>query len=148
MVAEKLSQHIVLGLVMGISLIVPMKAYSAEPLDENSTQTCGGIGSDEEDAIKSGQSGNLKINYNLMITNSDGHGHYVTNINIEVSRKNKPPGSGATGFGGNDCGPLLYAKVPAGIYTIDATNGQEHYTKDVTVSEKKPTTVNLFWKED
>lgn len=86
--------------------------------------TTGGIGSAEVKAMEA-----VKGEYNTHLTFSTAHGAYVTGATLSVTDAN-----------GNDvillesdAGPLFYAQLPEGTYTITANYGGEVKTRTLKV---------------
>jgi hypothetical protein len=100
------------------------------------TYITGGVGDDERAALEG-----AKQDYNLQVTNADVKGHFTADITITVR------GSGKNGAMINtvSAGPLFYAKLPAGHYTIEATNGAEHLVRKVNIDNSKAADVRLIW---
>ncbi|MGY2260037.1 carboxypeptidase regulatory-like domain-containing protein [Pseudomonas sp. SDO55104_S430] len=109
-------------------------ATSLDPVDNTGVQIqrqeqngiaylSGGIGEDEAKAIQQA------AGYNLHMSFSTGPGNeYVPDVNVVVQ---KAPGQTVLNL--NQAGPLVYAQLPPGKYTVVATrNGVErHDTADL-----------------
>ncbi len=95
----------------------------------------GGVGDEETAAMKS-ESGD----YNLQIMNSDRDGHFADHRHITISDAKHNEVLDA------DSGPLFYANLPKGRYTVDASSNHQNLTKKVTIGGNKPTVVHFIWK--
>jgi hypothetical protein len=102
------------------------------------TYVSGGIGDGEEDALKS-----VAHNYNLQITNTTPSGAYTADTNLVIEGRN-----GSQVIKVNDAGPLFYARLPAGTYTVKAWSDEGQKTvRRVHISGKKPVDMHLVWQE-
>jgi hypothetical protein len=108
------------------------------PVQEgNMTYITGGVGDEERNALEA-----QAQYYNLKITNADKTGHYAADTNVTIQSKN-----GREMLSANDTGPLLYAKLPPGEYTITATNGDQRRVEKINVSATKSKDVELVWHD-
>ncbi len=94
----------------------------------------GGIGTDERDQLEA-----TKSDYNLHITNTATDGAFANNTNLVISDRK------GTALVTAVAGPIFYAALPAGTYTISAANGDQQQNKTVKLG-KGTTKTNLFWK--
>lgn len=92
----------------------------------------GGIGDEDRDAMLKARSG-----YNLHITNAGKDGAYEGNTRIVIFSK-----SGDQLIRTN-AGPLFYAKLPAGSYTVMATSNGHQILRPVTVGSRGQSNLNL-----
>jgi hypothetical protein len=96
-----------------------------------------GVGEAEEHAIEAAAS-----HYNLRISNADKKGDFTTGTRLVIAAK-----------GGGDLlrvartGPLFYAKLPPGDYTIRATNDGSHRTRKVKIGAAGATDLHLIWPQ-
>ncbi len=97
----------------------------------------GGIGDDERSSIES-----AKGDYNLHVMSASINGAFVGDARVVVS-------TGGKEMLNVVAGPLLYAKLPAGNYSLEATLGEQKKHQDFTISEKQNSAnVHLAWKVD
>lgn len=94
----------------------------------------GGIGIDERDQLEA-----AKSDYNLHITNASADGAFANDTNLSIADRKGTEVVNAV------AGPIFYAALPAGTYTITATQGEQQQKKTVKVG-KATTKTNLFWK--
>jgi hypothetical protein len=96
----------------------------------------GGIGAEEREAVEAiGREHNLKLSFALQ------NGHYLGDVNVVVKdNKGKPVLEAISD------GPLFFAKLPPGDYTIEATTGGETLKRTVHVSGRGQTQVHFAWK--
>lgn len=102
----------------------------------NVAYVTGGIGDEERNMLHS-----VRHEYNLRILNSSKRGEFMgdTNIAIYDSR-------GHEIVNANDAGPLLYARLPAGRYSITAENDDgDTQTRNIRVSSDHATRTHLVW---
>ena len=96
----------------------------------------GGIGDDEKAELEA-----EKANFNVHITNSSRNGAYVEDTQTVITNKTGQEVLNIT------AGPLLYVQLPAGIYKIDATHGDEHkVTKLIVGKRMKSANPHFTWK--
>lgn len=142
MIIQKKWQSIALAAAIFWTLAVPAVAQDAlQDLPEvmrqgDVTYMTGGVGLEERDAMKT-----VAKDYNLYISNANKYGKFTADVTVVIKDKN-----GKEVFTSNEVGPLLYVKLPAGSYTIEAKSGDEGMTRKVSVGEKKGTNVHFVWK--
>lgn len=101
----------------------------------NITYITGGIGKDETAALKAAQR-----DYNLQVLSSSISGHFVGDAPLTIADQKGTP------LLTTDAGPIFYAKLPAGTYTITANRNGEIKKQRVTIG-KTTARVNFAWKE-
>jgi hypothetical protein len=95
----------------------------------------GGIGSDETDAIEA-----VKENYNLRVTSADKTGHFRGDTRIIVSDVTEDVLLDTI-----TQGPLFYANLPKGRYTVYGYSEGQSKTQKVTITKGKTTRVHFSW---
>jgi hypothetical protein len=96
----------------------------------------GGIGAEERDAVEAiGREHNLKLSFALQ------NGNYLGNVNVVVKNGNGRPVLEAVSDG-----PLFFAQLPAGNYTIEATTRGETLKQTAYLSVRGQTQVHFAWK--
>ena len=103
------------------------------------TYVTGGIGDDEKQAIEAS-----KADYNVYVMSASISGAFVGDAHVTISRKNgKESESVLTVV----AGPLLYVKLPAGSYVLDANLGDQQKRQAFTINKKgAPIRIHLGWK--
>lgn len=101
------------------------------------TYLTGGIGADEEDAMKAATS-----DYNLLISNAEKDGEFTAGADL-VIRDTK----GHAVVQARNTGPLFYVQLPPGSYVVDATYNGIERVRNVKVGERNPADVHLIWPE-
>ena len=102
----------------------------------NITYVTGGIGDDEKAALDA-----AKGNYNLHIINANPDGAYVSNVHLSIADK-----TGTEVFS-SDAGPIFYAKIPNGRYSVTATHNDQTKKQNLTISSQtKASHINFVWK--
>ena len=101
------------------------------------TYVTGGIGDDELASIKAS-----KAEYNTYVLSASTNGAFVGDAKVTIKDK-----SGKVMLD-TVAGPILYVKLPAGSYTLDATLGQQSKRQAFTIGGKKGGTANIHlgWK--
>ena len=97
----------------------------------------GGIGDDERSSIES-----AKGDYNLHVMSASTNGAFVGDARVVISSNGKEMLNVVAG-------PLLYVKLPAGKYALDAVLGAQKKHQDFTIGGKQATAnVHLGWSVD
>lgn len=105
------------------------------------TYVTGGIGEDEKAAIEA-----AKGDYNLQVMSASQNGAFVGDAKVVISQKN---GKETVEMLNVVAGPLLYVRLPAGSYVLDASLGAQKKHQAFTVSRKgTPARIHLGWKVD
>lgn len=122
------------ALTLAVSL--PAMAYTppAPQQQGDITYITGGIGERETEALRSDRS-----KYALRIVNAGANGAFNGNTHITLL-DNK-------GYEllDVDGGPLLYANLPAGNYTVIARSEKRTQIKSTTITSGKRVNVRFFW---
>jgi hypothetical protein len=97
----------------------------------------GGFGAEEREAVEAiGREHNLKLSFALQT------GNYLGDVNVVVKdNKGKPVLEALSD------GPLFFAKLPPGTYTIEATTRGATLKRTVHVSGRGQTQVHFAWTE-
>src|SRR6185312_16885951 len=82
----------------------------------------GGIGEEERSAIEAG-----KHDYNLHITAANAKGQYYGNERVKILDRSGTPVIDSS------AGPLFYAKLPPGTYTVEVSLDGKMDRRQVTV---------------
>lgn len=120
-------------------------ATGARPLPQEQTENgvkyrCGGIGMIEAARLKQ-----IAPDYDLMLTFATGSGAYLTDIDIEISRR------GAGVLLRTRCnGPIMLVDMPqAGAYRISATTENRTVTRKAQVKQgQRGKRLSLNWPEE
>lgn len=114
-----------------------MAAHHMEVMNKNGvTFMSGGVGLDERKEMES-----TAKDYNVYVTNADGHGLLTADTTITIHGK-----KGGELISVSNTGPLFYAKLPPGTYTMTAENGGQHLKRMFTISGNKRKNISLIWK--
>ena len=106
-----------------------------EPQQQNNISfMTGGIGDEERDALNE-----AKGRYNLHVMSSSRDGAFTgdTKLSIQDRKGNTLVTA--------DAGPLFYAQLPAGKYTLTAENNGNQQTKPLTIGKNGSSNVHLLW---
>lgn len=95
----------------------------------------GGIGLDEREALQK-----FEYQYTLKLVFSTEDGKYMAQVPVVIH-----DGTGKTVLEATSQGPWLYARLPAGKYSVEAWNREDKKTKTVRVGTSGLTTVNFAW---
>ncbi|MES2983860.1 MAG: hypothetical protein V4735_01575 [Pseudomonadota bacterium] len=99
------------------------------------TYITGGIGDDELQSIKA-----TKANYNTYVLSASTTGAFVGDARVVITTKTGEVMLDAV------AGPLLYAKLPAGSYLLDASLGEQKKHQAFTIGKKTGTAnITLGW---
>lgn len=101
----------------------------------NVTYITGGIGDEERSALDA-----VKKDYNLRIVSAHTDGAFAGDTRIVIRDHNGDQLVDAA------AGPLFYAKLPTGSYTVEATNQGRSKQQHITVGHNKATSVHLSWQ--
>lgn len=130
----------ILAAVIGAAMALPVNA--AQPASAPVVALAGpqvyaivsgGVGDEERDKIES-QVGA----YSMRLVLSARNGHYIVADDVSVRR------GGAEVLHINDAGPLVYAQIPPGQYTVTAVYKGVTQTRTVNVGAR-PGDVHLTW---
>lgn len=99
------------------------------------TYVSGGIGDDETEALAV-----AKKDYNLHLTSTDSTGHYLGGSRTVIRN-----GANAVLIDVVSHGPLFYAHLPSGRYSVESFNGDQSKKKSVNISSGKAARVNFTW---
>ena len=95
----------------------------------------GGIGDEERDALEA-----VKGEYNLHVTCTNNNGEFNGDMLVTIFDKK---GQALLNV---EAGPLFYANLPAGTYTVKATSGGQSEEHKVTVGDnRKSSSVYFRW---
>lgn len=97
----------------------------------------GGIGKDENDALRSAQ--HL---YNFQMINADKSGHFSGDVQVKIRDAKKNVVLDTVG------GPLLYANLPNGKYVVEALSNGQTITQNITIVSGKAVRKSFVWLSD
>lgn len=136
------TRHTLSALVLTAFFAMPLYALAQtdglpQVMQQNEiTYVTGGIGDDEVSALEA-----AKSDYNLQILNSHTDGAYVGGTHLTINDK------AGTELVSSDAGPIFYAKLPVGKYTVNATRHGETKKQNVNVTKAgKATKIHFAWK--
>lgn len=126
-------------LLAGVSVSIigfasPAGAALTETQAGNVTYVTGGIGSDERTALEAQK---RQYNFTMLSANTKGELTGDTQVIIRDSAGNEVLNTTA--------GPLLFANLPDGTYTLEATNEGQVKTQKIFVRGGKQSHVHLSW---
>ncbi len=132
------------GLAAGIlTACVALSVFAApqapQPVTEGDvTYLSGGVSVDERQDMEA-----QAKNYNLLITNANPIGQLSVDADIVVKGKD-----GREVITVDNAGPLFYAKLPPGDYTITAMNGDQQQRRIIKIPAKGTKRVYFTWQQD
>lgn len=94
----------------------------------------GGIGDEERYALQE-----VAPNYNVRIMSALKSGHFSGTTRVVIRDRDGNEVINA------ESGPLFFAHLPAGRYTIEASSEGETKSKNITVGSSKAATLNFSW---
>lgn len=129
----------VLLLLIFVALAGPACKAAAQQIEANNyggiAYLSGGIGLDEREQMeRMGEGYNLKLIFALQ------QGNFVSDVKVTIT-----DGSGKVLLDAVSDGPWLYAKLPAGAYTIAATHSGQTISKPAKVGASGRTQVSFVW---
>ena len=131
---------IISAVVLTAGAVVAAHAQDTLGLGEpghTSTYRNGGIGSDEEQYMRS-----IAKDWPLRMTFAQSPGgEFVAGVRLLVT-----DGKGVPWLQLNDAGPMTYVRVPAGKYRIAASHNGKSETRDITLDVKTGRNVFFEWK--
>lgn len=133
----KLATNVFLFSAVLIGTTAPAFAQIQPTHDNYVTYISGGIGADEQQAIKTSAHG-----YNLAVTNANKTGDYVADVNLSI--QSRRPGEQ---INISNTGPLFYAKLPPGDYTLKATAGDQTVVRTIRISSDKLVNLHFVWQQ-
>lgn len=116
---------------------IPMiETHNDESSHAGVTYVTGGIGDDEREAIEA-----AKEDYNLHVTSASNDGAFVGDARVVIVNKAGEEMLNVV------AGPLLYVRLPAGNYVLDASLGEQKKHQSFTVAKKgQPVMIRMGWK--
>jgi hypothetical protein len=103
-------------------------AMTKEPVtDGEVSYVTGGTGTDEREKIEAQAAG-----FNLKLTHAAPNGDFVSNVQVRIS-----DGQGKQVIDTVTEGPLMYAKLPPGSYTVACTFNGKEQKRTVQVSAQR-----------
>jgi type 1 fimbria pilin len=104
----------------------------------NITYITGGVGDSELAEFKA-----AAPDYNLQVTNSENNGEFVAGVFIEIKDK-----AGQQVLQLRNAGPLLYAQLPPGAYTLRAVYQRVERVQHIKIAGKGHSTVHVTWPNE
>ncbi len=102
------------------------------------TYITGGIGDTERNALEAS-----KRDYNLHITDSEKDGAFMAGIDLVIQAR-----GGREILQVHNTGPLFYAQLPPGDYTIHAAYKGVQLVKEAKIGDKGGSEIQLVWPQD
>ncbi|MBY0407543.1 MAG: hypothetical protein K2Q01_07610 [Rickettsiales bacterium] len=128
---------LVLALLVSLS-ILNVETHADTPASQRSGNVqfiTGGIGQEERTAIEA-----VKSQYNLHVMSAGTDGAFTGDTKLNILDKNN------NSILETNMGPLLYAKLPNGTYTVEGILRNQMKSQKITVSENKPAHIHFSWK--
>ena len=115
--------------------VVSLSPSSIEPQQQNNiTFVTGGIGDEEREILNE-----AKSRYNLHLLSSSKDGAYTGESKLTIA---DAKGSILVSA---DAGPIFYAQLPAGKYTLTAQNNGLQKTKQLNIGKSGSSNLHLVW---
>lgn len=130
-------QGAAIAALLAAGLAAPAAAMPQPMHKGDITYISGGIGLGEQHALES-----QAKHYDLAITNADKAGAFTTGTRLVITAKD-----GRDVLRVAATGPLFYAKLPPGDYTIRAVNNGQSRKRTVKVASGATTDVHLIWTQ-
>jgi hypothetical protein len=129
--------------LIALFLLLSLTAFAEESPIHPQTQgdvsfISGGIGGDEWNALQA-----AKADYNLrLLFTVQGTGEYLSNVKVSIADAKGNPAVEADADG-----PLFFAKLKPGRYTVNADLDGKTFQKKVTIGNKKPVSLSFVWPQ-
>ncbi|MDP9128469.1 MAG: carboxypeptidase regulatory-like domain-containing protein, partial [Pseudomonadota bacterium] len=94
----------------------------------------GGIGDEQRSMLEAAQK-----EYNLHVLSAERDGSFVAETRV-VIRDRK-----GNALVDTSAGPLFYAKLPSGSYSVEASNEGQSKKQNVTIDSRKASSINFNW---
>jgi hypothetical protein len=130
--------------LMFLTFLISLPALAEKPLIEPQTQgevsfVSGGIGSNERDALQT-----MRADYNLRLLFAlQGTGEYTSDVNINITDS-----KGNSLLETTSKGPMLFAKLKPGRYTVKAELNGRVLDKPAKVRHNHTTSLSFIWPKD
>jgi hypothetical protein len=127
-----------------ISLICSFTAVAEQSVLKPQTQgdvtfVSGGIGTDEQNEMQA-----VRADYNLnLLFSVRGTGEYVSDVKVMIADS-----SGNTVLDSVSDGPMLFALLKPGRYSISVDRDGHVLHKKVTVGSKKRASLSFYWPKE
>jgi hypothetical protein len=130
-------------MLSGLLLLMGMTTLQAESLQvenyDGIDYVSGGIGDSEQQALQE-----MASDFNLgLIFAVRESGNYLNDIDVQIQDS-----AGETVLETTSNGPMLYADLEPGSYTVEASGYGETYSQTVDLQEGQQETVNFAWPQD
>lgn len=125
-------------------LFLSFLAFAEDPLIKPQTQgevsfVSGGVGGDERAAMQA-----MRADYNLSLLFSvAGSGEYLSDVKVSIKDS-----SGNNLLDAVSDGPMLFAKLKPGRYTVSADNNGQVMRKTATVGNSRLTSLAFAWPRE
>jgi hypothetical protein len=96
----------------------------------------GGLGQEEREQLRQ-----MAAQYNLRLTFSIPQGNYLSTVGVTIRDMRGTPVLETVAQG-----PLLYAKLPPGEYTVSARAYNQHKQQTVRIKEAGPSELQVVWQ--
>jgi hypothetical protein len=128
------------GLLLAAALLAPIAGVQAQYElvyeYQGIAYATGGVGSDEREALQQ-----LAGDYNLHLMFAATSGNFVADIGVRIVDS-----QGRSLLEAESDGPLLYARLPRGSYTVEVSGFGRTQRRQVSVDGGRPVRVNFFWR--
>lgn len=95
----------------------------------------GGIGDEERTSMEA-----VKNDYNLHVMSAGRDGAFTGSMTLTILDKENQQ------ILQTDIGPLFYAKLPDGTYTVEGTHNNQTKSEKISLAKGKPAHIHFGWK--
>lgn len=129
---------IVLCILCGFSAFA--EDFSIKPQTQGEvTFVSGGVGGDEQKEMQA-----IRAGYNLhLLFSIKGTGEYVSDVNVRITHSN-----GYTVMESLSDGPMLFAKLKPGRYTVAVDRYGRVIRKTATVTDNRTVSLSFAWPQE
>lgn len=126
-------------LSLGVALAVGPAAGLEVKTAGDISYVSGGVGTSEQEALEQ-----VKSDYNLRLLFAvTGSGAFLAKVPVSITDQ-----AGQVVLETVSDGPYLYAKLPAGTYSVSAENAGDVQTRNVTVPATGAASEGFYWSQD
>ncbi|NJN48054.1 MAG: carboxypeptidase regulatory-like domain-containing protein [Candidatus Competibacteraceae bacterium] len=127
----------VFGCLLGAVLAMPLVAQESLQVSDYQgiAYVSGGVGVEEREALAA-----MSDRFNLKLTFAMSAGNYLSDVQVRIVDRSGNPVFEATADG-----PLLYALLPPGSYTVQVNGFEQDFQRQTQIQANKQNSVSLLF---
>ncbi|MEE4377599.1 MAG: carboxypeptidase-like regulatory domain-containing protein [Candidatus Competibacteraceae bacterium] len=128
----------VVVLLLGAVLTMPLAAQESLQIRDYQgiAYVSGGVGLDEREALAT-----MSGQFNLKLTFAMSTGNYLSDVQVRIMDR-----SGSQVFEATADGPLLYARLPPGSYTVQVSGFEQDFQRKAQIQANRQTQLAFYWR--